>query len=113
MKECAERVAWAAKMHVGMVRRGWPRPRTPFAWLRLLWQDFVVHGLFGPGGEVCQDCGRGYPLWHAEKDLWSRIVGGSGGMLCPSCFDRRARRLGLDIEFRAMPFERPSPEPFQ
>lgn len=83
------------------------RPRTALGRLRLLWHDFVTHGLFGPGGEHCQDCGKGYVLWHAEGDLWGRIRGEEGGLSCPSCFDRRAREASIIIEFRAIPF--PSP----
>jgi hypothetical protein len=97
------RLRWAA--------RTTRRPRTLSGYLRLLWHDFILHGLFGPGGERCQDCGRSYPLWHAEGDLWDRVQGNRGGLLCPSCFSRRARESGLSVEFRAVPFpyERVSP----
>ena len=67
-----------------------------------MWHDFVIHALF-EGGEWCQDCGRDYPLWHAEGNLWDRVHGSPGGLLCPACFDRQARESGTPIEFRAFP----------
>ena len=90
------RLKWALRMK----RRRWP----PSVWLRLVWHDFVTHGLLGPGGEVCQDCGRAYVLWHAEGDLWDRVHGTPCGLLCPACFDRQAREAGVLVEFRAIPF---------
>lgn len=92
------RLKWAA----GMRRRRWP----PAVWLRLAWHDFITHGLFGPGHEICQNCGRGYVLWHAEDDLWERVHGTPGGLLCPACFDRQALDAGVLIEFRAILFDR-------
>ncbi len=78
-------------------------PRSLVGLVRLLWEDFVVHVLF-EGGEVCQDCGRRYPLWHADWDanLWERVIGHGGGLLCPSCFDRRAAEAGVSVEFIAV-----------
>lgn len=92
------RLAWACRM-----RR---RPRTVVGYLRLLRHDFVTHGLFGPGGERCQDCGCDYPLWWAEGDLWESVFGTDGGLSCPGCFDRRATKAGITVEFRAVRFER-------
>jgi hypothetical protein len=87
------RLQWAARMK--------RRPRSVVGYCRLLWHDFVIHPLF-VGHEVCQDCGRGYPLWHAEGDLWDRVHGSPGGLLCPHCFDRQAQEAGFSIEFRAI-----------
>jgi hypothetical protein len=70
-------------------------------YLRLLYHDFITHGLFGPGSERCQDCGHDYVLWYAEGDLWERVRNTTGGLLCPGCFDRQAKAVGLSIEFRA------------
>ena len=83
------------------------RPRTVAGYLRLLWEDFVIHLLF-EGGEVCQDCGRRYPLWHADYDenLWERVIGHGGGLLCPSCFARRAAEAGISVEFVAVEWQR-------
>jgi len=74
-------------------------------YLRLLWQDFVVHLLF-EGGEVCEDCGRGYPLWRALDDLWWSVMDGPGGLLCPGCFDRRADECGIQVHLWAVPWRR-------
>lgn len=44
--------------------------------------------------EFCEVCGREQPVvWHADDSLWLAVVGRSGGVLCPECFDRRARVL--------------------
>jgi hypothetical protein len=82
------------------------RPRSVAGYLRLLWED-AIHVLF-EGGEVCQDCGRRYPLWHADRDtrLWERVIGHGGGLLCPSCFDRRATEAGVSVEFIAVEWQR-------
>jgi hypothetical protein len=68
-------------------RRAHAKDRT--ARWRLLWHDFVVHGMFNRGGERCQDCGHDYPAWRASDEDWYRVVGGPGGLLCPACFGDR------------------------
>lgn len=65
------------------------KPKTRAARLRLLWHDFVIHGLLHRGTERCQDCGRDYPAWHADDTDWQRAMGGPGGLLCASCFGVR------------------------
>lgn len=70
-----------------MARHG--KPKTLGARLRLLGSDFVIHGLLNRGGERCQDCGRRYPLWHADDMEWERVAGCAAGLLCPNCFLRR------------------------
>lgn len=73
-------------------------PKSFGARLRMLWQDFVVHGLFGPGGEVCWDCGRTYrkTIWWADNALYVEVTGWDrGGLLCPACFSDRADAKGL------------------
>lgn len=87
------RLGWALRTH----RHA--HPRSVRARVRLLWHDFVIHGLF-EGGERCQDCGRDYVLWNAETDLYVRVHGNPGGLLCPSCFDRQAREKGLTLDWR-------------
>jgi hypothetical protein len=42
--------------------------------------------------EYCDDCGIRQPLvWYAADELWLAVTGDVGGVLCPECFDRRAR----------------------
>ena len=74
-------------------------PRSLAGHLRLLWHDFVIHVLF-EGGERCQDCGCDYVLWEADCDLYERVHGGPGGLLCPRCFSRQAREKGLRLIWR-------------
>lgn len=53
-------------------------------------------------GERCHDCNKRYDrtIWHAPDDLWLRIMGGEGGLLCPPCFDDRCKSLGLFLIWR-------------
>jgi hypothetical protein len=51
--------------------------------------------------EFCHDCGVRQPIvWSAPDGLWLRLVGRSGGVLCPACFDRRAQQAGLLLRWR-------------
>lgn len=46
-------------------------------------------------GERCQSCERRYEtVWQASEEIWGAVVGGSRGLLCPDCFDRKAREVG-------------------
>jgi hypothetical protein len=75
------RLRWA-------LRTAWhAEPKTPTARLRLLWHDFVIHGLLDRGQERCQDCGRPTGDWHTTNECWLRVVGSPFGLLCRSCFD--------------------------
>jgi len=50
------------------------------------------------GGERCQDCGKRYRMpWHAPDEVWEKVMGSEGGMLCPECFDRLAACRGYDL----------------
>jgi hypothetical protein len=89
------RWSWAAKA----VRYG--KPRSFAARCRLLWHDFITHGLLNRGEERCEDCGRGYVLWLAPDDLWLKAKGGTGGVLCPACFAERLERDGFRVMFEA------------
>jgi hypothetical protein len=50
--------------------------------------------------EFCDDCGVAQPLiWTAADGLWATVTEqplatDMGGVLCPPCFDRRARGQG-------------------
>ena len=45
--------------------------------------------------EFCKICGRQQPLvWHAPDHLWLVVNGREGGVLCPECFNRQARKKG-------------------
>jgi hypothetical protein len=95
------RLGWAARTH----RHA--HPRSIAARMRLLWHDFVIHGLF-EGSERCQDCGRDYVLWEAPNDLYREVHGSPHGLLCPDCFARQAREKGIVILFAATVFKRAS-----
>lgn len=55
----------------------------------------------GMGDTVCQSCGADNPIWFAPSPLWNLVMGGPeasddpGGVVCPSCFMRRAKALGI------------------
>lgn len=49
----------------------------------------------------CEDCGCQMLAWFAPNMIWNRVVGGPdaqydpGGVLCPSCFIKRAEIAGI------------------
>jgi hypothetical protein len=48
--------------------------------------------------EFCKRCGAQQPVvWTASDDLWAQFSGWTddGGVLCPTCFDRRAQQRGV------------------
>jgi hypothetical protein len=52
-----------------------------------------------PPGERCDYCGRHYlSIWRAPDDVWYRVTGlRQSGLMCISCFDALARRLGIGL----------------
>lgn len=52
-------------------------------------------------GETCDDCGGRYErtIWTAPDELWIQLVGREGGLLCPPCFDDRAKAVGLFLRW--------------
>jgi len=75
--------------------------RTFAGKLRSLWHAFY-------DGELCDFCGRRYDnalWWCPDGELFARIVDVpyqppySCGLCCPLCFDKRARALGLTLEW--------------
>lgn len=49
--------------------------------------------------EFCHDCGVRQPLiWHAPDEAWAAVMQEDGvlgaGIVCPMCFNKRARRNG-------------------
>lgn len=87
---------WLAPM-----RQGHMRMRPGIA-LRAFWHAVVRRH----HGELCFDCGRPYLLWYADDDEMYRSVycRDGGGLICPGCFDRRARRLGLILQWMPQRF---------
>jgi len=49
--------------------------------------------------EQCQNYGKLYStVWRAPDRLWTRITGKKqNGLLCPSCFDKLAHDLGIEL----------------
>ena len=70
--------------------------------LRVAWLTYVR----GHSGEACQECGRRYFLWHADDALYREVTDSrtplddlAGGLFCPACFDRKADRLGIVLQW--------------
>lgn len=40
---------------------------------------------------TCQRCAGPNVVWSARNDLWNEVMGGEGGIVCPSCFAELAR----------------------
>lgn len=73
-----------------------PRPALTFAGrMRLRWHDFILHALLDRGTERCSDCGRAYPIWRADDDLYVRLIGSDQGLYCERCFQVRAHGASL------------------
>lgn len=70
--------------------------------LRAFWWTIIRNH----DGELCYDCGRPYELWWCtSSELWSRVTGyATNGLCCPRCFDRRAERHGIVIEWNPRVF---------
>jgi hypothetical protein len=51
--------------------------------------------------EYCDDCGRTQPLvwWCDDPELWLRVKGETGGVLCPECFNQRASLYGIPLRW--------------
>jgi hypothetical protein len=50
-----------------------------------------------PDEGICDDCREEYVTpWFAPNDLWNRVVPNRGGLFCPNCFLKRARKAGLN-----------------
>ena len=83
-------------------RHGWKwalKSKTPIAWLRTMWLSYVL----GHDGESCQDCGKRYINWFCDydSDLYLRVHGNNGGLLCPNCFDKQAQKKGIKLRWEA------------
>lgn len=65
--------------------------------------------------EKCQNCGVRYLFvyWVADE-VWPYITPKpenlEAGLLCPICADTRARRVGIELEWYAVPAAIPEPE---
>jgi hypothetical protein len=70
-------------------------PGRPWALVTALWRVIIR----GHDGELCEECGLNYVLWHAPDDLYTEVVGCAGGLLCPACFDRIADDQGIVLEW--------------
>ena len=42
-------------------------------------------------------------VWTATDELWQRIVGGPGGVMCVGCFDAACERRGLYLRWTPGP----------
>ena len=74
--------------------------------LRLAVKDFWCYSGYGSMlVEYCEDCGVRVDLvWWSPKALWTQLTGYAGegrepaaGILCPNCFDARARAKGIHL----------------
>ncbi len=79
------------------------------AFFRTLWFTLCR----GHIGEACQECGRPYPLWCAEHDVYEAVTGlkrysngeWAPGLFCLACFDGKARRKGISLQWKPEVFK--------
>jgi len=53
----------------------------------------------GAGDKICQQCDSENPAWYAGNELWNKIYGNEGGVLCPLCFQKKCDLVGINIIF--------------
>jgi len=52
--------------------------------------------------EFCDRCGARQPLvWYTDDESWFTTTGQEEGVLCPRCFDERARKMGILLRWWA------------
>lgn len=66
--------------------------------------DIVVDSVGGHPEAVCKFCGGHNPVWSAENGLFNEVNGSPDGIICPICFDTKAKQKGIDVYFRATRF---------
>lgn len=75
---------------------------------------WILHRVLCFDGESCDRCGRGYRVigcWWCDDDEWFAAVHSVAtgwppryaecvrGLLCPRCFDRASREIGVRVEW--------------
>jgi hypothetical protein len=60
--------------------------RTRSARARLIFHDFIRHGLLNRGHQRCEDCGRRTGAWRTDDVIWDAVMGSDRGILCEPCF---------------------------
>lgn len=88
------------------------RARRGQVTLRVLARMLVLVLVVGHDTELCYDCGCRYnrTLWWAPNELWTELVtarpgdasGYAPGLLCPGCFNDRAKRAGIVLTWTPM-----------
>ena len=46
---------------------------------------------------ICQTCGGFNPVWSANNNLFNKVNGSPYGIICPTCFIKKANELGIDM----------------
>jgi len=59
------------------------------------------HAAFPHPEDFCQRCGARNTVWFAQNDLWNKVMGGDGGIVCPECFRKSCSEIGEKIIFEA------------
>jgi len=57
-------------------------------------------------GELCEECELRYlTVWRVPNDIWEFVSGhiDGSGLLCPSCFETKARGLDLILCWECSP----------
>jgi hypothetical protein len=54
-------------------------------------------------GELCQICNQYYQtIWWAKQNVWLAVTGEdqhSGGLFCPTCFEKVAKKKGFTLRW--------------
>lgn len=83
----------------GTARYYWCHRRY-VALLRALWHTVARRW----GSELCEECGgRNQFIWWSPQPLWNELHDDRySGLLCPRCFDAKARAAGIMVNWTPM-----------
>lgn len=71
--------------------------------LRIAWKRWLSTWRLIPA--YCRGCGRDVHDFHVAGEIWARVAGGEGGVLCYDCFAERCVAAGVDPVWRLVPLE--------
>lgn len=47
--------------------------------------------------DICEICGGDNPVWSAENTLFNMVNGSPNGIICPTCFVKKANEKNINM----------------
>jgi len=60
-------------------------------------------GRLEDGDLKCHECGQWNPCWFTANEIWNKVTPDRSGILCPSCFLRRAEKVIPNTGWELLP----------